>query len=309
METTSYSPGDFKGLLSLQNKPIAPSKLEFNWDGHARFMNDKYTIIDKDKMEVPFKQQPAQIDFLYQMSMYLEILILKARKMGFSSTALGVASDKFLLGRNEKCVSMSFDQSSSEKQLARAKHYIRSYELNKTQELGREVKVPFKYNSKSELVWEGKAPNDKGGYDHFQNVLRVGTAGVDSFGRGDDITYLHLTEVSLAKDIPALLAGVGEACVRSAHKILETTANGFNSYKKTWDDAMYGTNNFAALFYSPLWEYTQDEIDAAYKRLGRLGAQEYPMTPQDAFLTSGEGYFDNHAARQYMTMVQEPMHV
>lgn len=305
MDTAKYKPGDYKGLVSLENEPQQVDT-GFDFDGYARFMADRFTIIDKDKNEVSFKQQPAQIDFLYHLSIFYEILVLKARKMGFSSTALGIGARKFLHGRNEKCVSMSFDQSASEKQLARAKHYIRSYELKMSQLQGREVKVPFKYNSKSELVWEGKEANEIGGYDYFQNVLRVGTANVDSFGRGDDITYLHLTEVSLAKDISALLAGVGEACVRNAHKILETTANGFNSYKQTWDGAMLGENNFAALFYSPLWEYTQEEIDAAYKRLGRLGPQEYPMTSQQAFLTSGEGYFDNLAMQWYNERVREP---
>lgn len=301
---TDYKPGDYKGLISLQNKPPIHDT-GFNWQGHARFMADRYTIVNKEKVAVAFNQQPAQIDFLYHMSLYYELLILKARKMGFSSTALGIASNKFLTGQNEKCVSMSFDQSSAQKQLQRAYHYIKSYENNRSQVLGKTFKVPFKNNSKNELVWEGKEPNDKGGYDYFQNALRVGTAGVDSFGRGDDISFLHLTEVSLAKDIPALLAGVGEACVRNAHKVLETTANGFNSYKQTWDDAIRLINDFAALFYSPLWEYTQADVDAAHRRLGRLGPQEFPMTPQQAFLTSGDTYFDTVSMQKYHERVRE----
>jgi hypothetical protein len=295
---TDYKPGDYQGLISLQNNPKQHTT-GFNNQGYERFMLDKYTIVNKEKQAVPFEQQPAQQDFLWQMTIFYELLILKARKMGFSSTALGVGSTKFLTGQNEKCVSMSFDQSSAQKQLQRAYHYIKSYEIKKSQELNKEFKVPFKNNSKNELVWEGKVENDRGSYDYFQNALRVGTAGVDSFGRGDDITFLHLTEVSLAKDIPTLLAGVGEACVRGAHKILETTANGYNTYKNHWDDAMRLLNDFAALFYSPLWEYTQEEVDAAWRRLGRLGPQEFPLTPQMAFLTSGETYFDNEAMRFY----------
>lgn len=296
----------YKGLISLQNNP---PKIDtgFNWQGYSKFLADRYTIVNKDKEEVPFVQQPAQDDLLYHMSLYFAILVLKARKMGFSSTSLGVGAAKFTTGKNEKCVSMSFDQSASEKQLQRAKHYIKSYELKKSQELSREFKLPLKYNSKSEMVWEGKEENKLGGYDYWQNTLRVGTAQVDSFGRGDDITFLHLTEVSLAKDIKALLAGVGEACVRRAHKVLETTANGFNSYKETWDEALRDDNDFAALFYSPLWEYSQSYIDAKYRELGRLGPQEYPMTPIDAFLTSGESYLDNDAMRYYMERVKEPI--
>jgi len=302
----TYEP--YKGLISLQNTPPV-LETGFNWHGYSDFMRERFTIVDKDSNEVPFAQQPAQNDFLYQMSRFLELLVLKARKMGFSSTALGVGTTKFLNGRNEKCVSMSFDQSSSDKQLLRAKHYIKSWELKQSRLQGKEVKVPLKYNSKSEMVWEGKEPNELGGYNYWQNALRVGTAKVDSFGRGDDITFLHVTEVSLAKDMQALQAGVGEACVRGAHKIYETTANGFNTYKNTWDAAILGENNLAALFYSPLWEYDQEYINAAYKRLGRLGPQEYPMTPQEAFLTSGDSYFDLDAARYYLENAKEPVAV
>jgi len=302
----TYEP--YKGLISLQNNPQV-SATGFNWQGYARFMAERFTIVDKDSNEVPFNQQPAQLDFLYHMSLYFELLILKARKMGFSSTALGVGTTKFINGRNEKCVSMSFDQSASEKQLQRAKHYIKSYELIKSQQEGREVKIPLKYNSKSELVWEGKEKNDLGGYNYWQNTLRVGTAKVDSFGRGDDITFLHVTEVSLAKDMKALQAGVGEACVRGAHKIYETTANGFNTYKETWDSAVLNENGLAALFYSPLWEYSEEYIQERYKKLGRLGPQEYPMSPLEAFLTSGDTYFDQEAMRWYLEQCKEPMKV
>jgi hypothetical protein len=232
--------------------------------------------------------QPAQHSLNTFMELYLSILVLKARKMGFSSDALGIGATKFITGQNEKCVSMSFDQTASDKQLARAKYYITSYE----QKNG--VKLPYKYNSKNQMVWEGKVENGQGGYDHFQNVLQVGTARNTAFGRGDDITFLHLTEVSLA-DLDELMAGVGEACLPSAHKIFETTAAGFNSYKQFWDRTVLNLTEFAALFYSPLWEYTEEYVQNKRNNLGRLGMQEYPMTAQEAFLTSGLPFFRQDA--------------
>jgi len=261
---------------------------------YERFMAENLKIIDKDKNPVPFQANPAQMSLNDHMALHYDILILKARKMGFSSDALGIAVTKFLLGRNEKCVSMSFDQTASEKQLARAKYYIKSYEsINNT-------KVPLKYNSKNQLVWEGIDP--KTGED-FMNILQVGSARNTSFGRGDDITFLHLTEVSLA-DVYELMAGVGEACLPSAHKILETTAAGFNTYKKYWDESMLGVTGFANLFYSPLWEYDQAYIDDKLGKLGRLGMQEYPQNPEEAFVTSGHGYFENMALYKMLKHVK-----
>jgi len=266
----------------------------FKAPNYEAFMGDNLKIIDKNKEPVPFVANIAQRSLNDHMELYYDILVLKARKMGFSSDALGIAVTKFLMGRNEKCISMSFDQTASEKQLNRAKYYIQSYEKRNN------LKVPFKYNSKNQMVWEGDDPKTG---EHFQNILQVGSARNTSFGRGDDITFLHLTEVSLA-DVYELMAGVGEACLPGAHKILETTAAGYNTYKKYWDESMLNVTGFACLFYSPLWEYTLDYVNEKRGKLGRLGVQEYPMTPEEAFVTSGDGFFDNFALMKLLDQVK-----
>lgn len=273
---------------------MLPVDTHFNANGYHRFFDDNLTIVNKDKLEVPFTLQPAQDSLLGFMSQYYLILILKARKMGFSSLALAIAVAKFILGENEKCVTMSFDQSAADKQLARAKHFIKAYEL------ANGVKIPFKFNSKSEMAWEGRNKDGR----PFINTLRVGTAQSTSFGRGDDITFLHLTEVSLVKDIETLLAGVGEAVVNGAHTILETTANGYNSYKSFWDDSMLDLKGFLNLFYSPEWEYDQQFLAAKAQKLGRLMSQEYPMTPEEAFISSGDTYIENLSLKDLLDQVK-----
>ena len=276
-----------------------PKKVDtgFKPDSYERFMADNFRIIDKEKQPVPFVANPAQHSLNVHMQWFYDILVLKARKMGFSSDALGIASTKFLMGENEKCISMSFDQTASDKQLARAKYYINSYEEKNG------IKIPYKYNSKNQMVWEGKTANERGGYDHFQNILQVGTARNTAFGRGDDISFLHLTEVSLA-DVYELMAGVGEACLPKAHKILETTADGFNTYKRYWDESMMNITGFACLFYSPLWEYSEEYVQEKRNKLGRLGVQEFPMTPEEAFVATGDSYFDKIALMRLLENVK-----
>ncbi len=269
-------------------------RTSFKADGYRRFTQDNLTIIDKNKKEVSFIPNPAQSSLLDVMQAHLLILILKARKMGFSSVALAVAVAKFILGENEKCVTMSFDQSAADRQLARAKHFIRSYEVHNN------VKVPYKYNSRSEMAWEGVGSDGH----TFTNTLRVGTAKSTSFGRGDDITYLHLTEVAFCNDIDTLLAGVGEAVVNNAHMILETTANGFNGYKTLWDDSMLNLKGFCNLFYGPEWEYGNDFLADKAKKLGRLFQQEYPRTPEEAFVATGTTYFDHLALARLLESVK-----
>lgn len=243
----------------------------------------EFTIVNKQKQEVDFRPNKSQADLLRQMETYLDIIVLKARKMGFSSLILGLAVMKFIFGQNERMASMSFDASASGKQLERAKHFLRSFEYKNG------VTFPLKYNSKSEMVYEGVDEEGR----TFMNTLRIGTAKSTSFGRGDDLTLLHITEAAFCPDIEALLAGVGEACIPGAHRIFETTANGFNGFKDFWDAASDGLNGYHALFYGPEWEYSEEYIQKKRENLGRIGMQEYPRTPEEAFLTSGECYFDS----------------
>ncbi len=257
--------------------------MSFNSEGYKRAIENELTIINKQKIEVPFTLNRSQNDLIHQMQNYEEIVILKARKMGFSSVVLAIAVIKFLMGKNERCVSMSFDATASEKQLERAKHFIKAFELHNG------VKIPFKYNSKHEMAYEGI---DKDTGRPFTNTLRIGTAKSGSFGRGDDISLLHVTETAFCDDMDALRAGVGEACLPGAPKIFETTANGYNNFKTFYNDAEEGKNGYHAIFYSPEWEYSKEFIEKKRAGLGRIGIQEYPLNAKEAFLTSGDCYFD-----------------
>jgi hypothetical protein len=259
-----------------------------NADGYKRAIEENLLIVDKNKQEIPFLLNKAQVHFLENSTN--RNIILKARKMGFSSLLLAIGLIKFLYGKNERIVSMSFDKEASGKQLERAKRFLDSYQhINKTN-------FKFKYDSKYEMVLNVKQEDGSS----YTNTLRVGTAKSNGFGRGDDITFLHLTEVSLADDIEQLLAGAGEAVVNDAMITMETTANGYNSFKSFWDESVVGSRNYKALFYDPYWEYSKDYVDSKRAELGKLADQEYPLSPEAAFIASGQHYFDTPAIQDYL---------
>ena len=269
----------------------------FKPEVYQRFCENEFTIVDKERKEVPFILNKAQAHLLNNLTSLNNVL--KNRKQGISSIALAIAITKFLMGENERCVSVSFIDTSAQQQLQRAKHFLQSYERINN------IKVPLKYNSKQEMVFEGKTKDGRS----FTNTLRVGSAKSKSFGRGDDITFLHITEAAFADDLEALLSGIGEAVTHNAITILETTANGYDQFKMHWDATERRENDYTNFFYDPFWTYSKDFVEAKRKNLGRLGAQEYPYTAKEAFLTSGHPYFDQVAMMDYeaQTLDKKPL--
>lgn len=265
----------------------------FKPEVYERFFANEFTIIDKERNEVPFILNKAQEHFLHNLAPLNNVL--KNRKQGISSVSLGIATKKFILGENERCASLSFVESSAQQQLARAKHFLDSYQRKN------KVQIPLKYNNRNEWAYESTGKYRK----YYTNTLRVGSAQSSTFGRGDDITFLHITEAAFAKHLMELLSGIGEAVTTGSITILETTANGFDEYKRHWDATQRGENTYANFFYDPFWTYDKAFVEAKRKNLGRLGPQEYPYTAQEAFLTSGEGYFDSSAMMWYMENARE----
>ena len=269
----------------------------FNAENYNRAIINELSVIDKEtRQEIAFVPKRAQVDLGKHMEDALQIIVLKARKMGFSSYVLAVWTIAFLFGENVRAVSVSYEKGSAVDNLERVKGYLRAYER-------KNGKLQYSYNNRNEIVI------DKVGRDGnpVRNTFLIGSAESDSFGRGKDITHLHIAETAFCKDIYGLLASVGTACVPGAFKIFESTANGFNDFKKFWDDAKDGKNGFLPLFYGSDWEYSPEFIQERRNELGRLGPQEFPMTEEEAFLTSGELYIDGLILGEYLTKCKEPI--
>ena len=268
--------------------------MTFKPDVFQKFMENEFTIIDKERNEVPFVLNKAQNHFLHNLGPLNNVL--KNRKQGISSVSLGIAVTKFLMGKNERCVSVSFIDSSAMQQLQRAKHFLESYQKING------IRMPLKYDNKSEWVY---APKDENGNVLYTNTLRVGSAKSRSFGRGDDITFLHITEAAFAGDLEGLKSGIGEAVTTDSITILETTANGYDQFKTHWDETEKGNNTYKNFFYDPFWTYDKEFVEAKRANLGRLGAQEYPYTAKEAFLTSGLPYFKHEPMMIYDEQTQD----
>ncbi len=172
-----------------------------------------------------------------------------------------------------------------------------------------------------------KVPVSEAGAGHLKfsatkSNFRVITAGASDPGRGSDITHLHLSERAFYPS-ESFLAAVEGACVRNARRVIETTANGAgNEFHKFWLRTVAGKTAYKPHFF-PWWRAVDYEMDTqpindldeqerhlreAYQLSDRkiawrrqklremsnpnLFDQEYPHSPEAAFLTSGRMVFD-----------------
>lgn len=261
--------------------PYAKSKL---------FIEDMLTIIDKTGTEIPFQLNEMQKQFVEDATG--KDIILKGRQMGFSSFILGAFTGDFIYKENSLSVVIADIADNSQDLLARVKHYIKAWEQKNN------TKVPFKYNSKYELQ------NAANGARYI-----IGTAENTEFGRSKTITNLHMSEAAFYKHFRKLQAGAGTALVPDGRFVVETTANGFNEFKEFWDESTLGETDFTPHFYTSHDFYDEEYLEKEKKRLGRLFQQEHPRTALEAFLTSGELYFDQEALRRYLENTRTPINV
>lgn len=253
------------------------------------FIEKYLRIVDKKGQDVPFILNEIQSKYLEQDYTSRDY-ILKARQQGFSSVILAMFTKDFVVKENSRSVIVADIADNASELLDRVKFYIKAFEETA------KTKIPLKYNSKYELFNEA-----------INSRYTIGTADNYDFGRSKTITNLHLSEFNFYKQPEKLFAGVMQAVVPDGRVIVESTANGFNFGKTFWDECTLGERPFKPLFYKASDFYDQEFLDTKRKELGRLFSQEYPETAEEAFLTSGEMYFNANSLKTYLDNTKEPM--
>jgi len=268
-------------------------------------------IADKDGNDVDFifNEQQAAID----ARLSGRDLIPKARQMGVSSKFLARYLVKCLGKRNTRAVVISHDEKSTQRMLNKV-HYFLEYIKG--------PKASIKNASRNELT-----------FPKTNSMFYIGTAGAKKFGRGDTITDLHCSEVAFWPDPKTLTAGLFQAVPRSGEIAMESTGNGVgNFYHKMCTRAAEGKSRWRLHFLSWLdfkeynlqisFEEEQHIMNTLDEEIGepglvknykvtagqllfrrekleeldydmRLFEQEYPMTLDECFQSTGYSLF-NH---------------
>ena len=255
---------------------------------YQKFIENRLRIINKEGELIPFILN--QIQQKYQEKRSQKDIILKARQQGFSTYTLGEFTADFLLVENSYSVVIADNSDNAIGLLDRVKFFVKEYE-NITG-----CKVPLKYNSKYELFNEA-----------MNSRYVIGTAENTEFGRSKTITNLHFSEAAFYRNFRKLLASALQALTPNGRCVIETTANGFNEFKEFWDESVKGETGFQPLFFGASGFYSPEFLAKKKGELKRLYRQEYPDSPLEAFLTSGETYFDSEILGVMLTKIQEPI--
>lgn len=215
-----------------------------NWDTVRWWVETTLTIVDKKGREVPFILNAIQNKF-HKMASFVEDVILKARKEGMSAIISAYFLIACVLFKNQRAVIISFNEEETKKLFRRVKRWVECLR-----------KIGFPINTEIENKGELTFPNTG-------SWFYCGVAGTKAFGKGTDISLLHLTELPSwrnQQDLSAVLEARRDDCVT----FIESTAgNAGDKFHKLFNDARFDRNTWNDIFFT--WfdnpEYSVELID------------------------------------------------
>lgn len=297
-----------------------------------KYIEEYVKIRDKNGKIVPLRfNEPQQkyynvIKSLNEQNKPIRIIILKARQMGFSTATESIIFKNVVTKHNYSAGIITHKEDATANLFNMSKRML--------EYLPEELKPEQKKSNAKELIFN----NDTG--TGLDSKIRCMTAGGKGVGRSDTFTALHLSELGFWEgDKKATLTGLLQAVPNTPESIviIESTANGFDYFKELWDKAVKGENDFYPLFigWNELetyqmpytgFELTQEEIELqetynltleqlTWRRWcikNNCGGdidffkQEYPICPEEAFLSTGQCYFNKDNIIRRIQQVQEP---
>ncbi len=268
-----------------------------------------FYIVDKNRNTVPFFFNEVQEDFIEKLETLgtnKPFFILKGRQQGFTSVITAIQLSFAIVRKNFSGFTMA-DRTDNTMAIFNDKARV-VYDR-----LPEELKPSEKFNSRNEMF-----------FDKLNSSWRIATA-TDQVGRSRTLNFVHFSEVAFYEcNLSDLQAGIGEAITAGAIQVYETTANGFNQAKDLWDSESCH-NLFYEWWRSPEYRSTEYEyletqdpwLIERKKVLEEKGCdkeqitwyckkydsyldkntikQEYPITPTEAFVSSGDCVFDKEA--------------
>ena len=296
------------------------------------YIENYIKIRDKNNNIVPLVLNEPQLKYynvikkMHQARKPIRIIILKARQMGFSTETEAIIFKNVVTHHNYNAGIVAHKEDSTTNLFNMSKRML--------EYLPEDIKPERKKSNAKELVFN----NEQG--TGLDSRMKVMTAGGKGIGRSDTFTALHLSELAFWEgDKKNTMIGLLQAVPNTPDSmiIIESTANGYEYFKEMWDRAVAGESDFYPLFigWNELKEYrmpytgfdlTQEERELkeqynltleqlTWRRWciknncsGDINQfkQEYPICPEEAFLSTGNCYFNKENIINRINTAPEP---
>lgn len=279
----------------------------------TRRLNNLYKIVDKEGKEIKFVPNKAQNRLMEKEAKMREekgkvwLKLLKARQIGFTTYKLIDKLDKCLFYKNTTVNIVAHNREKLQDIFKRVKY---TYD-----------KIPDSIKMKDGRIWSKPRPKYDNKTEYYFPDLNS-TIKITLDSRSWTLTDCHISEGAFIDNFREMLRATIPAA-EQADITIETTANGMNEFKEFRDN----DDRFETMFFPwfeqeeyqdipPEWYVVMDELkylqekyrltdaqmywyETRYKADKDGTLQEYPSEPIDAFISSGNPYYDLQDIKNY----------
>jgi hypothetical protein len=270
------------------------------------FLQEAVIIINKDKKRVPFVYNRSQRMVEEAQQQYLWNMILKSRQQGITLKECGDTLYDVLFSRDFNAMMVAQRDTSVKK--------IFNRDLK-----GMWSRLPEWFRNLYRIETGSK---EEMAFGHGSRIII--TTNDSPRARSDTTHRLHLSEVGFWSHYHESMTAILQTAANNARVTIESTANGPNGFWQLWQETNVHTGGYNKLFLGwtldetinypaplPRLRWTKEEAEYAERhglseeQVGWVREtlqkkchgswnsfyQEYPNTPEEAFILSGAHYF------------------
>lgn len=262
----------------------------------------------------------------------IRLIVLKARQMGFSTLTEGIVFKNCATKKNISAGIVAHELNATNNLFEMFKRFYNNLPDGLKPEM-------LKSNAK-ELVFNNK---DGSGLDSKIQLFTAESR--EGLGRSGTFNILHISEYAFWKEQKTTLTALLQTVPDDANSIviIESTANGFDEFKERWDKAVSGESEYIPVFcaWHELEEYKKEVPEGftltgeeaslkalydltdeqLYWRRTKIATtfngdveqfkQEYPASPEEAFISTGNCVFSKPLIIQRLAELRnvEPLKV
>ena len=307
-------------------------------DDPSKLIELCFTVVNKDKREEPFFLNEVQKEFINILNQAIKdfdeglitnisLLVLKGRQQGFTTLISAYQLAATTTRKNFEGLTLADESSNAEAIFQNKAKFI----YDRLPEI---LKPTEKYNSKRQLLFEKLNSS----WTINTATKEVGRSRTINFFHGSECAFWR-------NGIASIQASLGETFTKNAIKIYESTANGFNDFREMWKSGAhincffqwwktkeyrlnFETKNMRTKFLNDIdrnkgewiydrlkWLRDEKKIDENqlywyFKKYQgyidkELIKQEYPCTPDEAFVASGKCYFNKDNIIKRIDLLEE----